>query len=105
MLKQTLVKYQRAIGTRLNKCSGYDRVPPHTEHQGQEFVGQWQRLVTGAADIPFRARRKNSPRVATIRQGVYVKLPGSNPGLVANHSLRRSLTSWTPKSDSKHIGR
>jgi hypothetical protein len=28
VLKQTLVKYQRAIGTRLNKCSSYDRAPP-----------------------------------------------------------------------------
>jgi hypothetical protein len=28
VLKQRLVKYQRAIGTRLNKCSGFDRAPP-----------------------------------------------------------------------------
>jgi hypothetical protein len=28
VLKHKLVKYQRAIGTRLNKCSGYDRAPP-----------------------------------------------------------------------------
>ena len=40
MLKQTLGKYQRAIGTRLNRCSGYDRArrfpPPWSIEERQE---------------------------------------------------------------------
>ena len=39
MLKQTLVKYQRTIGTRLNKCSGYERAPPWSiEEREESFI-------------------------------------------------------------------
>jgi hypothetical protein len=39
VLKQTLVKYQRTIGTRLNKCSGYERAPPWSiEEREESFI-------------------------------------------------------------------